>query len=98
MRRGNWSLGAYLALASSALSILLTVLLTLMAERTASRDLSASIGANLADLASQTTSRLDRSMFERYREIQLMSTRIARLEDWEAVRRELDAAQESYRF
>jgi PAS domain S-box-containing protein len=98
LRRGNWSLGAYLALASSALSILLTVLLTLMAERTASRDLSASIGANLADLASQTTSRLDRNMFERYREIQLMAGRIAPLKDWDAVRRELDAAQDSYRF
>ena len=98
MSRGRWSLGAYLALASSALSVLLTVLLTLMAHRTASRDLSANIGANLAVLANQTTSRLDRGMFERYREINLMTGRLAGLKDWDAVRRELDAAQDSYRF
>jgi PAS domain S-box-containing protein len=98
LRWGRWSLGAYLALASSALSILLTVLLTLMAERTASRDLSASIGTNLAELATQTMSRLDRNMFERYREIQLMSDRVAQLKDRDAMRRELDAAQDSYRF
>ncbi|MCC2676053.1 MAG: putative histidine kinase, classic [Ramlibacter sp.] len=98
MTQGRWSLGAYLALASSALSVLLTVLLTLMADRSASRDLSASIGSNLAELASQTTSRLDRGMFERYREIQLMTARVARLKDWNAVRAELDAAQDSYRF
>lgn len=98
MRRGRWSLGAYLAVASSVLSVLLTILLSLMAERTASRDLSASIGSNLAELASQTTSRLDRGMFERYREIQLMSNRIAQLKDWDAIRRELDVVQDSYRF
>jgi PAS domain S-box-containing protein len=37
-------------------------------------------------------------MFERYREIRLMAARIERLKDWDAVRGELDAAQDSYRF
>lgn len=93
-----WTLGKYLAFAFSALSILLTVVLTFVIERTASAGVTASIGANLAELAGQTAGRLDRSMFERYREIQLMSTRVAALKDWNAVQAELDAARDTYRF
>lgn len=96
--RRLWTLGAWLAFASSALSILLTGLMILVIERTASAGVASSIGANLAELATQTASRLDRGVFERYREIQLMSTRLARLKDFAQVRAELDAAKDSYRF
>lgn len=92
------TLGAWLALASSALTVLLTVLLTLVIERTASEGVASSIGSNLAELASQTTNRLDRGMFERHREVRLMSTRIAGLNNWQEVQEELDAARDSYRY
>jgi len=91
------TLGAYLAVAFSALSILLTVVLTVVVERTASRDLANSIGYNLAELAGQTASRLDRGMFERYREVQLMAQRLQRLPPGD-VQAELDAAKASYRY
>ena len=90
-------LGAYLAVAVAALSVLLTALLTLVIERTASDGVATSIGSNLAELAGQTSSRLDRGMFERYREIQLMSERLGRLPDPVAVQAELDSAKNSYR-
>jgi PAS domain S-box-containing protein len=92
-----WTLGAYLAFAFSGLSVLLTVLLTYAIERTADQQVTATIGANLAELATQTATRLDRSMFERYREVQLMSQRVARLEPHE-IQAELDEARDSYRF
>ena len=75
------TLGAYLAFAFSGLSVLLTIVLTLVIQRTAVEGVAGSIGANLAELASQTASRLDRGMFERYREVQLMSVRLGRLDD-----------------
>jgi PAS domain S-box-containing protein len=95
---GLWTLGKYLALASSALTVLLTILMIAVIERTASEGVAESIGTALAERAAQTSTRLDRAMFERYREIQLMSTRIARLASWEEVQAELDAAKETYRF
>jgi hypothetical protein len=91
------SLGAYLALAVAVLSVLLTVLLTLVIERTASADLERNIGSSLAELAGQTSTRLDRSMFERYREIQLMAARLGRTANLDEVRAELDEAKNSYR-
>ena len=72
-------LGAYLALAVAVLSIVLTAMLTLVIERTASEGVATSIGSNLEEWAAQTATRLDRGMFERYREIQLMSARLSRL-------------------
>lgn len=95
---GLWTLGKYLALASSALTILLTMLMVAVIERTASEGVAASIGAGLAERAEQTSTRLDRAMFERYREIQLMSSRLARLRNWDEVQLELDAARDTYRF
>ncbi|HEY8356445.1 MAG TPA: PAS domain-containing sensor histidine kinase, partial [Ramlibacter sp.] len=91
------TLGAYLAVAFSALSVLLTVVLTVVVERTASLGLANSIGQNLGELAGQTASRLDRGMFERYREVQLMAQRLQRLPAAE-VQAELDAAKASYRY
>lgn len=97
-RERLWTLRAWLAAASCGLSVLLTVLLTVVIERTASEETASTIGANLAELASQTTSRLDRGMYERYREIQLMSSRLERISSWDQVQAELDAARSSYRF
>ena len=98
VRPARFSLGAYLAFAFSLLSILLTVILTVMIERTASAQVRSSIGANLAELANQTTSRLDRSLFERYREVELMASRLSRGQALEDVQRELDSMQASYPF
>lgn len=92
------TLGAYLAFAFSALSVLLTLILVVVIERTAAKDMAQNIGANLAELAHQTGSRMDRGMFERYREIQLMAGRLARLQDTQQVQAELDAARQSYRY
>jgi len=90
------SLGAYLALAFTLLSVALTLLLTAYSDRAASSRIRASIGNNLAELANQTASRLDRSMFERYREVRLMADRLRDTRDPDAVRRELEALQQSY--
>jgi PAS domain S-box-containing protein len=90
------SLGAYLALAFTLLSVALTLLLTAYSDRAASSRIRASIGNNLAELSNQTTSRLDRSMFERYREVRLMAERLSGISDLAVVRKELDALQQSY--
>ena len=92
------SLGAWLATAFSALSILLTVVLALVIERKAGADVAASIGSNMKVLAQQMTNRLDRGMFERYREVQLMAARLERLPAALPVQLELDAARNSYRY
>ena len=90
------SLGALLAMAFTLLSVALTVLLTAYSDRAATRSIRESIGNNLAELAHQTTARLDRSMFGRYREVRLMAGRIADNPQPLAVRFELDSLQESY--
>ena len=96
--RELWTLGKYLALASSALTVLLTILLTAVIELTASRNVAADIGASLAELAGQMANRMDRALYERYREIQLMAARVDRRPDWDEVRAELDVAKGTYRF
>ncbi|MEO6319395.1 MAG: hypothetical protein ABIR56_01855 [Polaromonas sp.] len=72
------SLGLYLAVCFSLLSILLTLILLLVIDITVTKQAKASIGANLAELAYQMSYRLDRAMFERYREVQLMADLIGR--------------------
>ena len=91
------TLGAWLAAAFSALTLLLTIVMALVIERNASRDVASGIGRNLAVLAHQMTNRLDRGMFERHREVQLMAARLARLSE-DDVQAELDAAKTSYRY
>ncbi len=56
-------------------SIVLTLILSQIIEREASSSLRAEIGQRLADLASQTTDKLDRGIYERFREVQLMADR-----------------------
>ena len=91
-RRG---LGSYLALLFSLLSVLVTVVLLLVSERIASDQVRTSIGNNLAELADQTTGRLDRAMFERYREVSLMAQRLSSA-SLDEVRTEIDAMQRTY--
>jgi PAS domain S-box-containing protein len=92
-RRG---LGTYLAFAFSLLSILVTAILVIVSEHVASAQVRSSIGSNLAELANQTTSRLDRSMFERWREVRLMADRISGAQDPQQVRAEFEAMQRTY--
>ncbi|MDB5868516.1 MAG: sensor histidine kinase [Polaromonas sp.] len=93
------SLGLYLALCFSLLSILLTLILLVVIDITFTRQARASIGANLAELAYQMSYRLDRSMFERYREVQLMAERMGqdgKPAGGQENRRALDALQRTY--
>lgn len=92
------SLGAWLAMAFTALSLLLTVSLAVFSDRMASAQVRAGIADTLADLAQQTTSRLDRAMFERYREVRLIADRLQGITDPAAVRQAIDAVQKSYPY
>ncbi|MGZ5270691.1 MAG: ATP-binding protein [Ramlibacter sp.] len=91
----RYGLGSYLAFAFSLLCVLVTAVLVLVSERIASDQVRSSIGGNLAELANQTTTRLDRAMFERYREVGLMAQRLGSLEPAQ-VRAELEAMQRTY--
>ena len=68
-------LGAQLALAFSLLSVVLTVALVAVVERRAVEQIKTRIGNSLADLAAQTSDKLERGMFERYREVGLIASR-----------------------
>ena len=70
------SLGLYLAVCFSLLSVFLTLILLVVIDVAVTKQAKASIGANLAEMAHQMTFRLDQSMFERYREVQLMAERM----------------------
>jgi PAS domain S-box-containing protein len=74
-RDSSHSLGAYLALAFSLLSILLTLVLVEVVERAAMEEVKSRIGHGLGELAMQTSEKLDRGMFERYREVSLLARR-----------------------
>ncbi|MCM3562569.1 ATP-binding protein [Hydrogenophaga intermedia] len=89
-------LGAWLALAFIVLSMALTAALTWFIGHAAIGQLRSTIGVNLAELATQTASRLDRSMYERHREVRLMAARLGDVTDPARVRRELDTLQTSY--
>ena len=69
------ALGAWLALAFSGLSIVLTLLLVGLLGDKATSQVKSAIGNNLAELAAQTSDKLDRGMFERYREVDLLARR-----------------------
>lgn len=68
-------LNATLALWFCFSSIVLTLILSQVIEHEAASSLRAEIGQRLADLALQTTDKLDRGMYERFREVQLMADR-----------------------
>jgi PAS domain S-box-containing protein len=95
-RPARYGLGSYLAFAFSLLSILVTAVLVMAGERIVGEQVRSGIGNNLAELANQTTTRLDRGMSERHREVSLMAQRLARLDDPAAVNAELEAMQRTY--
>ncbi|XLZ71850.1 ATP-binding protein [Massilia sp. SR12] len=77
MKRARYKagLGAYLAIAFCALAIIMAAALAEVIARTASSQVKQDIGSALAELAQQTSDKLDRDMFERYREVQLLAQR-----------------------
>ena len=83
-------------MAVSVLCVLVTLVLLVVSELIAGGQVRSSIGANLAEVASQTTSRLDRGMAERYREVALMAQRLSRVNSLPEVREELQAMQQTY--
>ena len=99
-RLGPRALGAWLALAFILLSIVLTLVLTALIERMATSQVKSSIGSGLAELAMQTSDKLERGMFERYREVSL----IAQLHELDPAaapqqrRRALERVQASYGY
>jgi len=69
------ALGAWMALAFTLLSIVLTLVLTAVIERKSTEQVKGGIGYSLADRATQTSDKLERGMFERYREVGLIARR-----------------------
>jgi len=94
-------LAGYLGLAFSALSIALTVVVVAVVEREASRHVEHTIGHGLGELAAQASDKLDRGMFERYREVRLIAKRFALADaglsqaDW---RQMLDDVRQTYNY
>lgn len=64
-----------MALAFSLLSVLLTIVIVVVVERKATEHVEHTIGRGLAELAVQTADKLDRGMYERYREVSLLARR-----------------------
>ena len=71
----RFTLGSYLAAMLAAFMVALTVVIVAVVGIKAAAQIRASISQHLAELAFQTTDKLDRGMFERYREVQLMAER-----------------------
>jgi PAS domain S-box-containing protein len=65
--------GWYLALTFSLLSILLTLILSEVISSVVATRIRTTIGNGLSQLALETADKLDRSMYERYREVRLIS-------------------------
>ncbi|QOY92698.1 PAS domain S-box protein [Massilia sp. UMI-21] len=94
-------LSGYMALASSGLSIILTVVLVTLVQKQAIEHVKQNIGYGLGELAQQTADKLDRGMFERYREVNLVARRIAELDprtQADKRRRMLDDAVQTYGY
>jgi diguanylate cyclase (GGDEF)-like protein/PAS domain S-box-containing protein len=64
-----------LAAVSAMLMLLLTFVTLQLVGRTVTKQVETDIGHTLAELAFQTTDKLDRGMYERYREVKLMAER-----------------------
>jgi len=69
------ALAPSLAAVSAAVMLLLTFVTLQVVGRNMARQVEQEIGQNLAELSFQTTDKLDRGMYERYREVQLMAER-----------------------
>jgi len=73
--RSKVGIGTYLAIAFCALAITMGAILGVIIARTAGNQVKEDIGSALSDLALQAADKLDRNMFERYREVQLLAQR-----------------------
>jgi PAS domain S-box-containing protein len=93
-------LAAWLALAFTLLSFLLSVLLVTVIERRNTEQVKSSIGHGLEELALQTSDKLERGMYERYREVRLISQRRGLRPETPMTRRRetLDQLQDSYGY
>jgi PAS domain S-box-containing protein len=101
MKMNARPLGAYLALAFILISVLLTGVLVVIIENKVIDQVKQEIGADLAGMALQTADKLDRGMFERYREVGLISSQIAFSSTSASLAdhaRLLARVQKSYRF
>ena len=68
------SLKARLALAIGGIALIVSILASLSVGYAASHQIEVGIGHSLAELAYQMTDKLDRGMFERYRDIQILAS------------------------
>lgn len=98
---GKLRLGSYLSLWFTLLSVVLTLVLVQAIGMAASDAVRVNIGNGLAELAHQTADKLDRGMFERYREVRLMAQRPelgANGVPAQAKRRLLEGVRETYPY
>ncbi|MFP5393100.1 MAG: ATP-binding protein [Gammaproteobacteria bacterium] len=91
------SLATWLTIAFASLLGLLTLLLVAVIGLSAGDQVRSDIGESLAELARQTADKLDRGMFERYREVRLMASRHDFADRAES-RRYLSDVQASYPY
>jgi len=94
-------LAGYMALATSILCGVLTIILVALVQNQARDHVRESIGFGLGELAQQAADKLDRGMYERYREVNLLARRVADLgpqATLESQRRMLDDAHRSYGY
>jgi PAS domain S-box-containing protein len=94
------ALGAWLALAFILLSTVLTLAIMAVIEREANEQVALGIGSGLAELALQTSDKLERGMFERYREVALLARRSDLAPDMPLARRRaaLDDVQATFGY
>jgi diguanylate cyclase (GGDEF)-like protein/PAS domain S-box-containing protein len=72
-RSGRIALAPALAVVSAVVMLLLTFVMLQLVGHTLAKQAEADIGHTLAELSFQTTDKLDRGMYERYREVRLMA-------------------------
>lgn len=72
-------LAGYMALATSILCAVLTIILVALVQHQARGHVQESIGFGLGEMAEQAADKLDRGLYERYREINLLARRLGDL-------------------
>jgi len=93
-------IGTYLALSFCGLAVVLSAILAQVIGTMATGQAKRYIGTALADLARQTADKLDRGMYERYREVSLMARRpdLTATSDAATRRAVLDERQATFRY
>jgi len=97
----RYSLRVRIALIVASLTLVLALLLTIVIGQISGRQLEQTIGQTLTQLSSNVISAIDRTMFERWREIRIMSSQSAFLAssgDTSSLRALLDQLKETYRY